>query len=167
MYCHEQCREGLDKPLGKIIVWIFTGGVEPCVTQRRTGEGSGVSNYNTLHTEKGGLRAPGPSGSWDWALSGSKLCLENTCSGIFLLAFLTARPLSASVNRLLLTPVLVTQLLWQHTASLEDTLTFAGRYLSLQCPRKEQWVHPLLGAWDGDINFLQVPNSIQAAHHKA
>ena len=35
------------------------------MTQRRTREGSGVSNYNTLHTEKGALRAPGSSGSWD------------------------------------------------------------------------------------------------------
>lgn len=24
-----------------------------------------VSNYNRLHTKKGGLRAPGSSGSWD------------------------------------------------------------------------------------------------------
>ena len=165
MYCHEQCREGLDKPLGKIIVWIFTVGVEPCVTQRRTRKGSGVSNCNALHTEKGGLRAPGTS--WDWALLDSKVCLENTCSSIFLLACLTALSSQCQCEQATADPGP------GHPAALTTHSIPRGhsdlcwRIFELSVPREGAWVHPLLGAWDGDINFLQVPNSVQAAHHRA
>ena len=47
------------------------------MTPRRTREGSGVSHYNTLHTEKGGLRAPGTSESWD------ELCPYNSQASVF------------------------------------------------------------------------------------
>ena len=141
MYCHEQCREGLDKPLGKIIVWIFTVGVEPCVTQMRTGDGSGVIIIHcTLRKE----------GLEHQELHETELCwIVRSVWKIPVWVFSCwpasqLSSLSASVNRPPLTPVLVTQLLWQHTASLEDTLTFADRYLSFQCPGKE---HVCILSW--------------------